>query len=349
MDRLIALRLQEPTSGALLAALRPVVDRALGVMADLLATASDSAQRRAAVAGIERGRKALADEHDPAKIQAVTDDVFEVCQTAVAELMSQRAVRQHEINSLIALVREAVSAVSGDHQSLDTHLTASTQRFEEMALCDDLQQLKDRLASEVTILKRVTEERRKNWESTVSVFEQKVATLERQLVDTKREASLDPLTRIANRRTFDRVCKSWIEAGKSPFVLALVDLDDFKIVNDTHGHSVGDRVLLLVAQALKSAVRSVDLVARFGGDEFAVLASGVSLAQAESRLNAVAAKLASTSAVPGDSIGITISCGITTYTTGDTIDGLMQRADEALYASKRGGKNRVSTQALPAA
>lgn len=328
-------------------ALRPVMDRALALLAEMLSASTDSAQKRGALAEIERGRAALDAEHDAARIQAVTHGVFDACQQAVSELTSQRAVQQSEINSLISLVREAVSTVTGDHKSLGTHLEASTQRFEEMALCDDLHQLKERLATEVSHLKRVTEERRKGWESTVSVFEEKVAKLERQLVDTKREASLDPLTRIPNRRTFDRVFKSWIDDRKSSFVLVLMDLDDFKGINDAHGHSVGDRVLQHLARTLKDAVRAVDLVARFGGDEFALLASGVSLAQAESRMNAVAAKLASADVVP-DSGGITISCGIAAYAPGDTVDELMRRADEALYASKRTGKNRVSTQA-PAA
>lgn len=348
MDRLIALRLQEP-GGSSLAALRPVVERALGTIADLLSASADSTQRRTALAEIERGRTALLEERDPARIQAVAQSMFDACHIAVAELTSQRAARQAEINSLIALVREAVNAVTGDQQSLDTHLNASAQRFEEMAQCDDLRQLKERLASEVTVLKRVAEERRKRWESTVTVFEQKVATLERQLVDTKREASLDPLTRIANRRTFDRVFKSWIDTGKTTFVLALLDLDDFKGINDTYGHSVGDLVLTQVAQALKSAVRSVDLVARFGGDEFAVLASGVTLAQAEGRMNAVAAKLATAEIAPGGATGITVSCGIAAYVSGDTGDGLMHRADEALYAAKRNGKNRVALDGLSAA
>lgn len=344
MDGLIALGLHEPPGGALLTALRPVIDRALTTLADLLSAGTDSVQKRAALAEIDRGRSAVAGEHDPSRLELVTKPVFDACLQAAHELSSQRAVRQFEVNSLIALVREAVTAVAGDHKSFDTHFSASTQRFEEMVVCDDLNQLKERLASEVSVLKRVAADRRKNWESTVSVFELKVATLERQLVDTKREAALDPLTKVANRRTFDRVCKSWIDDRKSTFVLALLDLDDFKGINDTHGHSVGDRVLTLVAQTLKSAVRAVDLVARFGGDEFAVLASGVTLAQAESRMKAVATKLAAATVVPGESVGITISCGIAAYAFGDTVDGLMHRADEALYTSKRGGKNRISTQ-----
>jgi diguanylate cyclase len=348
MDKLISLELHESVTG-FSAKLRPVVDRALTVMAELLSAGIDSGQRRPALAEIERCRTAISEERDPARIQSAAIAAFDACQHAVSEMTSQRMARQVEMTSLISLVREAVSAMTGDHDKLDIHLNQSAQRFEELALCDDLRRLKERLASEVVVLKRVAVERRRSWESTVSVFEQKVATLERQLIDTKREASLDPLTRIANRRTFDRVCQTWIEAGKGPFVLALVDLDDFKSINDTRGHSVGDRVLLQVAQALKAAVRSVDLVARFGGDEFAVLATGVTLAQAQQRMNAVAATLARATVLPGEVLPITLSCGIAAFAEGDTVDALMRRADQALYDAKRAGKNRVSLQDVPAA
>lgn len=346
-DRYIELGLQEPAGdGGLVAALRPVIDRALAMLVQAIQTGEDEnggAKRRETLAEIDRCRHLLADATEPARISAASQQVFSVCETTLQALAAQRSAREAEINSLIGLVREAVATISGDNHRFDSNLDQTTSRFERMALCNDLRQLKLQLAAEVTELKRIAAERQQSWQATVTVFENRVATLEQQLVSTRHEASLDPLTRIANRRTFDRMCQQWL-SDQSQFVLALIDLDDFKTINDTHGHSVGDKVLQAVAQALKTSLRSSDLVARFGGDEFAVLGSGLTLNQAESRLRAVTAKLATATVIPGEAKGITVSCGIAECSAGDTIDSLMHRADQALYDAKRRGKNRVAVK-----
>jgi diguanylate cyclase len=340
-------RMPNPSKG-LESALRPVIDRALEVLSEAIQAGDDAVDRRQALGEIGRCRALFLEETEPARIQSASESLFAVCEGTLRAISGQRSERQSEITALIALVREAVATIAGDNHTFDSSLDQTTARFEAMAQCNDLHQLKERLAAEVTVLKKIAVERQQKWDNTVSVFEGRVAELEQQLVVTRREASLDPLTRIANRRTFDRMCHNWLETGRNQFVMALIDLDDFKRINDTHGHSVGDKVLLAVAQALKSSVRSSDLVARFGGDEFGLLASGVTLRQAEGRLKAVAAQLAKASVIPGEDHGITVSCGIAEYSAGDTADSLMHRADQALYDAKRHGKNRVAikTQAF---
>jgi diguanylate cyclase len=133
-------------------------------------------------------------------------------------------------------------------------------------------------------------------------------------------------------------------------VLVLLDVDDFKKINDTHGHAIGDRVLVAVASALRTAVRSnQDLVARIGGDEFAVLAIGLTLRQAESRFQNFISKLAPENTRSGDTPlpPVGISCGIAEFSAGDTVESLSQRADQALYEAKRAGKNRVVVKRKP--
>lgn len=342
---MIELGLQErsgPGANGLVSALRPIVDRALEVLSEAIQSGDDGVDRQEALSEIGRCRGLFLEESEPARIQAVGQSLFTKCESALRGIADLRTTRQSEINSLIALVREAVTTIAGSNQTFDSNLDQTAARFEAMAQCNDLHQLKERLSAEVTVLKKIAAERQTSWETTVSVFEGRVAELEQQLVATRREASLDPLTHIANRRTFDRMFRDWLDSGRSQFVVALLDLDDFKRINDTHGHSIGDKVLLAVAQALKNSVRSSDLVARLGGDEFGVLASGVTLGQAEGRLKAVAAQLAKASVIPGGEPGITVSCGIAEHAAGETADGLLNRADQALYDAKRSGKNRVS-------
>lgn len=345
-EHYIELGLQTPSAGhSLVSALRPVVDRALAVLADAIRSGEeheDGVNRGDALREIERCRQLMAEVDEPGRIEAASRDLFSSCEATLRSLASQRAARRAEMSALIGLVREAVATIAGDNHKFDSSLDQSTARFEAMAHCNDLRLLKQQLVSEVTVLKRIATERHKAWEATVSVFEDRVATLERQLVSTRQEASLDPLTQIANRRTFDRMAQQWLVQDKLQFVLGLIDLDNFKRINDTSGHAAGDKVLLAVAQALRASLRTSDLVARFGGDEFAVLIAGVTLRQAESRLNAVAAQLAASRAVPGAGLGVTLSCGIAEVSAGDTIESLMRRADQALYDAKRRGKNRVA-------
>ena len=302
-ERYIGLGLQESAGGAgLVDALRPIVDRALRLLTDALQSGEDGVDRSAALAEIEKCRPVIAEETEPARIASASEALFSACDATLKNMAAQRTARQAEINSLIGLVREAVATIAGDNHRFDTNLDQTTARFEAMQACNDLRLLKQQLSSEVTVLKRIAAERQKAWDATVHVFEKQVASLEQQLVTTRLEASLDPLTRIANRRMFDETCAMWLK-GDRQFVLALLDLDDFKNINDTHGHAAGDKVLVAVAHALKNALRASDLVSRFGGDEFAVLMSGVTLRQAEGRLKAVGQQLSQASIVPGDANG----------------------------------------------
>ena len=187
--------------------------------------------------------------------------------------------------ALVALVREAVITVGAEIGGLQNTVDQSADRFESISQIQDPNQIKERLVAEVTALKHVATERRQIWETTSKKFNERVETLERQLVSSRTEASLDSLTGVANRRTFDRTCQDWVRSARSRFVLAMLDVDDFKTINDTRGHAAGDQVLVTLAQALLGSVRPGDIVARLGGDEFAILASDLTLRQAENRFS----------------------------------------------------------------
>jgi diguanylate cyclase (GGDEF)-like protein len=177
-------------------------------------------------------------------------------------------------------------------------------------------------------------------------LEQSLAELSRLKEELRFQAYHDPLTGLANRTLFlDRVearLEQTPDAGL-PVVLFL-DLDDFKIVNDTMGHAAGDRLLVGVAERLRDVLRPTDLAARLGGDEFAVLLDdGPELGHAVSVANRIVDVLRSPFPIEGQDIVVGGSIGVAVGRAGST-DGaeLLRNADVAMYTAKGAGKNRVS-------
>ncbi len=163
-----------------------------------------------------------------------------------------------------------------------------------------------------------------------------------------RLAVTDTLTGVPNRRAFDeRFALLVAEGGRGrSFALALADVDHFKEVNDTHGHAMGDEVLVRVARTLQGSVRKTDFVARFGGEEFCVLFSDVDESQALRLTNNLRCQLG-TEHCP---VPVTVSFGICANRPGERTDtsALLRAADRALYAAKHEGRNRVIVAQLSA-
>jgi diguanylate cyclase (GGDEF)-like protein/PAS domain S-box-containing protein len=160
------------------------------------------------------------------------------------------------------------------------------------------------------------------------------------------QATHDSLTRLANRTLFgDRLQAALSTPDGEPAVgIALIDLDDFKAVNDTLGHTVGDRLLVAAAERLLESVREPDTVARLGGDEFAVVCSGATTADLDAMAHRIAAKFAAPVRVDGHELALRASIGVTLSDVGGAGRGvdateLLRRADVAMYAAKatRGG------------
>ena len=160
--------------------------------------------------------------------------------------------------------------------------------------------------------------------------------LELASADLNEQARLDPLTGLANRRALVAALEQASAAGR-PACLALLDIDHFKAINDTHGHPAGDEVLVQVAATLRATSAGHGLLARHGGEEFAWLLPEVDLAQATLQCEYAREAVAFAS----QALPVTISIGVSAHRPGDTVGEWLQRADAALYAAKRGGRDRV--------
>ena len=164
---------------------------------------------------------------------------------------------------------------------------------------------------------------------------------------THLQAATDALTGLLNRRSFENQIQDLLRRG-SPFTLAMADLDHFKALNDKHGHDAGDRALRLFSRTLGDAVRSDDLVSRYGGEEFVVAFPDLPVAEATRALGRVQEQLVlalSAGTVPP----FTASFGVAHSHDGDTLEDICRAADAALFRSTREGRNRVTVGAVPVA
>lgn len=178
--------------------------------------------------------------------------------------------------------------------------------------------------------------------------------LKKALDDSKRLAKTDTLTKLANRRAFDEVItKVTKDADNTGIDVCLIfcDLDLFKNVNDKHGHLVGDQVLKVIANTLTRAVKGRDLVSRYGGEEFTITLLNTSLDNAKKVAEAIRIEIASKRIQRKDTrepLGdITMSFGIARYVPSEGVESFLQRADRALYMSKKNGRNMISEAPMP--
>lgn len=175
----------------------------------------------------------------------------------------------------------------------------------------------------------------------------------RMMEEMCRLARTDALTGLWNRGYFMELARRDLARSRrdgSPISLLMVDVDHFKSINDTHGHDAGDQALRELAQILQRGMREVDLLVRFGGEEFVILLPGASRCDACLVAERLAASIRDIEILCGNTkFQLTVSIGATTHTSGPaTLDGLLKFADIALYAAKKKGRDRVEMYQGPA-
>ncbi len=220
-----------------------------------------------------------------------------------------------------------------------TDVVSALRRLHE--LHDLSTELSDSLAERRAVLlgSRLEVERA---ERAAEAERRRASALEARNARLAHEALHDALTGLANRRALDSTLEAWVESGVRPFSVALIDIDHFKLVNDTWSHQVGDHVLSRLGAELRNAVRDLDLAARYGGEEFALMLSGADPEIARrvcERVREAVARIDWADLMPGHQV--TVSIGIADCAGAATIASLLSRADAALYEAKTKGRNRV--------
>ncbi|HVU19983.1 MAG TPA: GGDEF domain-containing protein [Rhizomicrobium sp.] len=251
------------------------------------------------------------------------------------------------VTATLNAVMERLEAAGRDAEDYGRTLSRASGELGEDQSPAALRKFVDKLLAETQAM----ESRTKTLEKELQDSSQQVNRLKAQLDDVRKESLTDSLTGVANRKAFDTHFAAAIsEARQSgePVCLLMCDIDHFKRFNDNWGHQTGDRVLRLVAQGLSENLKGRDTVARFGGEEFAVILRQTSLDNAAAladllRMYVESKKLVKKST--GDILGtITISVGVAALNEKDSAASLIQRADGCLYLAKNRGRNRVVSE-----
>jgi diguanylate cyclase len=306
----------------------------------------DSREFRAALG--ELSEKLAAEE----KLRRL-ESLFEARKLDIAAFAARQKThvseREREFKDIIDILGKAMVALDTENRRYNLSLLEQGRRIEDLTRLDDIKKLKQALLVEVESLQEAV--RRKEARDTARIEElsKRVDVLHTELENVRSDSERDALTGVQNRRSFDRRLSEQVEkntVAAQTLAVLMLDIDDFKRINDTHGHLTGDSVLVAVANKCRQAVRGEDVVARYGGEEFAILLPGATLRNAEKKARQICQAIASTRYLlegvePPQHLSLTVSIGVTALRKGDSVGSLMARADKALYQAKGSGKNRV--------
>jgi diguanylate cyclase len=280
---------------------------------------------------------------------------------AAAEMLAATRAKQQELrgererarNALKAMIQHMLAEIGelGQHTGrFNDNVQRYAQTIEQADSLQSLAGVVQEMVAETRAVHAVvdgTRERLSEEHARASELERRVIELEGELRRLSDEVSTDALTQVANRRGLLQAFeaeRARVQRDGALLAVGLIDIDNFKKLNDSLGHAAGDEALKALAARTRENLRPTDHVARFGGEEFVVLLPGSSCDEGQQLLTRLQRQLsASLFMHEGREVFVTFSAGVTALREGESLDTALERADRALYEAKRNGKNRTCT------
>ncbi|OCC15296.1 diguanylate cyclase/phosphodiesterase (GGDEF & EAL domains) with PAS/PAC sensor(s) [Dissulfuribacter thermophilus] len=277
-------------------------------------------------------------------------EFWAVCYRDKAEDILRKKVKPKEAPRLITerFLKDTEEILGGVHDTVDEFVGDTKSHFDDMheTISCLTQKVQDRseVLEDLNRLAQYNETIRKKAEST----EKKLLEQSRTIEKLKERLRLDPLTGLLNRHALITDLAREISRARRynyPLSLMMIDVDDFKDINDSYGHITGDKVLQKLAEIFESSVRETDLVYRYGGEEFVIVCPHTDCDSAINLAERLRRKIRRYRFVPEDTsktISVSVSIGVTQVDDNEDVETLIKRADEALYSSKISGKDQTT-------
>lgn len=261
--------------------------------------------------------------------------------------------RMHDYRGVVEDLVAGLRTIGERDQVTESDVKASLDSIRDAVGTGVLPEIKAALSQTVKKVNETFAEQKRQYEEQLAELNDRMSNLRQDLVAAREEMKRDALTDAFNRGAFDTAIAQSLNMHfilNQPVTLILVDLDHFKDINDTYGHAAGDEVLKSVSECLeRSFIRKSDLVARYGGDEFAVILNDTTATNAGQVVDRFL-RTVDDVRVPyaPDDTRISCSAGYTEIHVDDTVESLIQRADKGLYKAKKAGRNQAAFEPPPA-
>jgi diguanylate cyclase len=252
-----------------------------------------------------------------------------------------------DLQQVLATILKEVTELTGQTEKYESFISGSAKILSDNPSPGEVKNIVKTIIDETKTLGSYGKTVQTKLVETTDVLE----TLKRDFELVKTEALVDFLTGIPNRKAFDQALTEWITEATSDtesLSLLLIDIDHFKRFNDEYGHLIGDYVLKFVVKKIRELVKGRDFLARFGGEEFAVILPRTPLIGAQTvaeNIRSYFAQAKLKEIATFKSLGkISVSIGIACYRVGESPETFISRSDQALYCAKNAGRNRVATE-----
>jgi len=281
------------------------------------------------------------DEQD----EATKEQVIEYLRNAASAVSSINDTKLEKLSSEKSLFADAYKAIASESLLSYENTNLEFDKISQMHK-KTLQECQNNHID----LPKITEkfnEIQKHMTEEVTKANEIISTLTQQVKILEEKTNLDPLTKVFNRRALNHYLQTVCSSQNTKFELHLLilDLDDFKNINDRYGHLAGDKVLIFIANILKKTLREGDKIFRYGGEEFVIILNRIDDVLCKKIARRLLDLVQSNNLIyKGESLKVTMSMGGTKYLASDTPDSLLSRADAALYKAKSNGKNQFYTE-----